>query len=147
MPRRQFSIRGLLVLTAIISAVLAFAVRLPDVFRVLLIIAVPVLLIVAIFQSANFATSDRRPRIALLSWIALGIFFTLLAIGMFRMMVVAGGDLVTGPIIGLCILIGCAATCAVRAGRCYLMIRKPAAEADRISQPDASAGSQAQQSS
>lgn len=75
MKRWQFSIRSLLVLTAVVSLILAFAVKLPDAFRAALLAAVPVLLLVAIFQAANFATSERRPAVSLVSWTLFGGFF------------------------------------------------------------------------
>jgi hypothetical protein len=76
MTRRwQFSIRGILFLTAIVSGVLAFAVRMPAFFQSLLIAAVPILFVVGLLQGANLATSDRRPRMAAVAWSTLGLFF------------------------------------------------------------------------
>ncbi len=74
MKRWQFSTRSLLALTTILSIVLAFSVRVPMLFRVVLILAAPVLLLIAIFYVANFSTSDRRPRVSLLAWALLGVF-------------------------------------------------------------------------
>jgi hypothetical protein len=73
--RWQFSTRSLLLLTAIVSAILALAVSLPVWFQVMMGVAIPVLIVVALFQSANFLTSDRRPRLAMLSWTMLAGFF------------------------------------------------------------------------
>ena len=73
--RWQFSTRSLLLLTAIVSAILALAVSLPIWFQAMIWVAIPVLIVVALFQSANFLTSDRRPRLAILSWTMLAGFF------------------------------------------------------------------------
>lgn len=80
-PRRhQFTIRGLLLFTAVVSVVLAFAVRVPLAFQISLIVAAITLVVVVIFKSANFATSERRPRIAAISWTLLTLFFALFSL-------------------------------------------------------------------
>ena len=120
--RWQFSIRGLLVLTAIVSLVLAFAVNLPDVFRIMLIVAAPVLVVAAVLQSANFATSDRRPRLSVLSWSVLGAFFAMYAVALFRLLFQPGVDDDGGLFIGLGLMGGCFLICMYRAYRSYLLI-------------------------
>ena len=82
MKRWQFSIRGLLVLTTVVAAALTIAIRLPGLFWFLVFVTATVSLLVAIFQSANFMTSDRRPRLSTLSWTLLGTFFALYVAGM-----------------------------------------------------------------
>jgi hypothetical protein len=78
-PRWQFSVRGMLLFTALVAGVLSFAVKLPDLFRFALIMAAIGSFIAAIMETANFATSERRPRLATFSWLAFGLFFTLFA--------------------------------------------------------------------
>jgi hypothetical protein len=73
--RWQFSTRSLLLLTAIVSAILALAVSMPVWFQAMILVAIPVLIGVALFQSASFLTSDRRPWLAMLSWSMLAGFF------------------------------------------------------------------------
>jgi len=120
--RWQFSIRSLLVLTAVTSLVLAVAVRLPMFFRVALLISVPVLLVVAVLQSANFATSDRRPRFALLSWTSFAAFFVLFALAIVR------AGLSYASLVALCLMLACSIACVVQARRSYLLIgRSPIA--------------------
>jgi len=82
--RWQFSTRHLLVLTAIVSVVLSVAVRMPVFFRVVLAFTAPVLIVVAVLQSANFATSDRRPRLAVVVWLALGSVYATVALCVVR---------------------------------------------------------------
>lgn len=135
MERWQFSVRSLLVLTAILSLVLAFAVNLPGLFKIMLIVAAPVLLIAAILQSANFATSDRRPRLAVLSWSLLGAFFAVYAVAIIRLLVQAGGDRVDGPLLGLAIMAICCLACAYHAYRSFMLIGRsghdPGSELER----------------
>jgi hypothetical protein len=129
--RWQFSTRGLLVLTAIVSFVLAFAVRLPTVFTVILLIAAPVLLLIAVFHTANFATSDRRPRIALLSWLMFATFFALyssaiLSAGLQNERGVSGG-----AIFGLSIMCLCCVICLLRAWQSFRLLgRGPESDED-----------------
>jgi hypothetical protein len=124
MNRWRFSIRSLLVLTATLSIVLAFAVNLPELFRVALVIASPVLLIVAILQAANFATSDRRPRLSVLSWILLGTFFALYSAAIFRMLFEVGGQDLDWPYIMLGLMSTCCLVCIFRACRSYMLVRR-----------------------
>jgi hypothetical protein len=77
--RWQFSIRSLLLLTAGVSVFAAFAANVPGFVQVMLLITAPVLILIAILQSANFLTSDRRPILAAISWSLFAGFFALLA--------------------------------------------------------------------
>jgi hypothetical protein len=133
MSRWQFSIRGLLVVTAIISAVLAVAVRLPAFFKVCLLIAAPTLLLmIAAFQSANFATSDRRPRFALFAWIALGSFFACYSFAILKASL-RDEDGVSGfAVFGLAIMSICCITCLARAWQSYRMVRRSSTAADSV---------------
>jgi hypothetical protein len=78
--RHQFTIRGLLLITALVSVVLAFAVRVPLAFQISLIVAAITLVVVMMLKSASFATSERRPRIAAISWTLLALFFALFSL-------------------------------------------------------------------
>lgn len=120
--RWQFSTRNLLVITAIVSAVLAVAVRLPFFFAICLWIAAPTLLLIAVLQSANFATSDHRPRLALLAWIALGSFFALFAFAILLWML-NGREMISGfAVFGFAVMTVCCGTCLFRAVRCGCLI-------------------------
>lgn len=132
--RWQFSVRGLLVLTAIVSFVLAFAVTLPIAFRWMLIVAAPVLILAAILTSANFATSESRPRLALISWSVLGAFFGLYAFAVACAVIQSGDGEVAGPLLGFSILVVCFVACVVRGFRCCRLIG--AAKSDAGSQLD-----------
>src|SRR5262245_55254560 len=83
--RRQFSTRSLLILTAIASLFLAFAVKLPEVFKFALVGLAVALVIVATLKSAFIVTSDRRPRVALLSWTILLALFAIFSTGLFHL--------------------------------------------------------------
>ena len=108
--RWQFSTRSLLVLTALVSVVLAFAVKMPAVFQVMLLLAALVLVVVAIFQTANFATSDNRPRLAVVAWLLLTSFFVIYCAGIAMSLTLRAPTSVTP---GWLSLFGVMATCAV----------------------------------
>jgi hypothetical protein len=128
MKRWQFSTRSLLFLMAMVSAVLAFAVSLPDVFRYFLLVASVSLFVAALLQSANFLTSDRRPLLAMLAWSILGMFFALFAFLCFRAVLVLGMTDVIA--IGLGLVMGsCCMVCGYRALRSFLLIWRRDAEA------------------
>lgn len=118
--RRQFSIRGLLLLTAGVSLVLAFAVKLPVVFQLLLTVAAIVLVVVAVFSSANFATSERRPRLAMVAWLLLAVFF-----GAFDSMCIAASvrlldeSLVVVPIVLCLVMTLCCLVCLYQAANSF----------------------------
>jgi len=121
MKRWQFSLRGLLFLMAAVSLVLAFAVSLPDIFKLILIIAAAVLFVIGLFQSANFATSERRPRLAALSWTVLGAFFALFALLCVRgLMAHEAVDFVA--LVMACTMSACCAVCVFSAYRSFRQI-------------------------
>ena len=107
-------------------AVLAVAVRLPLFFAIFLWIAAPTLFLIALLQSANFATSDHRPRLALLAWIALGSFFALFTFAILLWML-NSGEVISGfAAFGFVVMAVCCGTCFVRAvhsGRLILRSR------------------------
>lgn len=111
MNRWQFSTRHLLVLTAIVSVILAVAVRMPAVFQIALMVAAPVLFIIAVFQSANFATSDRRPRLAAISWSLMATFFALFALLCFGTSAHARKEMVGFPVFLGLTMAGCCLVC------------------------------------
>ena len=128
--RWQFSTRSLLVLTALISVVLSVAVRMPTIFRVVLAFTAPVLIMVAILQSANFATSDRRPRLAVIAWLALASFFAFYCSAILHL---AWQNESVGPLIPFAIMAGCCATCAAQVWRSFRLIgKRPANDDDSI---------------
>src|SRR5262245_48322545 len=120
--RWQFSVRSLLVLTAILSLVLAFAVTWPDVFGFMLILSAPILVLAAILRSANFLTAERRPRLAMLSWSMLGGFFALYVLGLVGVLLQPGKSSIDGLLLGIATMAACCLTCANRAYRSYRMI-------------------------
>jgi hypothetical protein len=120
----QFSTRSLLLLTAVVSIILAVAVRLPDFFRIVLLSAAPVLVLIAIFQSANFATSDRRPLLASLSWALFAAFFGAFAFAIaYANLPLERPEDVLGPIIPFGIMAGCCLVAARRAYRSCRLLR------------------------
>jgi hypothetical protein len=121
--RWQFSVRALLLFTALVAAVLSVAVKLPDVFQVALIVIAAVSLFAAIMCTANFATSDMRPRLATISWLVFAAFFsTFAAIGFhvayestmsgYELDVVAAGI--------VAVMAVCASICFYRGGRSFV---------------------------
>jgi hypothetical protein len=124
--RWQFSTRSIFVLVAVLSAVLAFAVNLPEVFQGLLLMAVPICIVIAILQSANFATSDRRPRLATISWALLAVFFALFCRGIWSLFInqaPASDDVASLILFG--VMATCCAICAYRAWRSYMQSGRP----------------------
>ena len=101
----------------------------PTFFRVVLAFTAPVLIVVAILQSANFATSDRRPRLAVLSWLALGLFFAFYCSVILQM---AWQSESAGPLIPFAIMAACCATCLAQAWRSFRLIDKPSADDDSM---------------
>jgi hypothetical protein len=132
MSRWQFSIRGLLVVTAIISVVLAVAVRLPTFFTVCLLVAAPTILIVAVLKSANFATSDHRPRLALLVWIALGSFFACYSFAILITGLQDEDGIAGFAVFGLAIMSISCVTCLARAWESYLLVGRPSTATDSV---------------
>jgi len=119
MLRWQFSIRGLLVATAFVSLVLAVAVRLPTFFTVCLVAAVPTLLLIAILHSANFATSDHRPRSAFITWIVLAMFFGCYSYAILRTSIL-GNDVDLGfGIFGLAVMSMCMVASLIQARKSW----------------------------
>lgn len=127
--RWQFSTRHLLVLTALVSVVLSVAVRMPVFFRVVLAFTAPVLIVVAVLQSANFATSDRRPRLAVLVWLALASFFAFYCAAILNL---AWQFESVGPLFPFAIMAACFATCLAQAWKSFRIIGKPPADDDSI---------------
>ena len=135
----QFSIRGILFLTAIVSGVLAFAVRMPTFFQALLISAVPILFIVGLLQGANFATSDRRPRMAIVAWSLLGLFFAFYTGALFWQLSQTEFDFHALPpfFLGISIMGGSFVVCIFRAYRACGLVSASAdgdGELNRISE-------------
>ncbi len=130
--RWQFSIRGLLFLTAILSAFLAFAVRMPAFFKVVLIAAVPICVVVGVLQGANFATSDRRPRMSLLAWSLLGLFFALYTLALFQTLfeIDDRSHALPPTLLGISVMGGSLVVCVFRAYRSYTLINGPTEVSD-----------------
>ena len=127
--RWQFSTRHLLVLTAIVSVVLSVAVRMPVFFRVVLAFTAPVLIVVAVLQSANFATSDRRPRLAVVVWLALGSFFAFYCAAILN---AAWQYENVATLFPFAIMAACCATCFAQAWRSLRIIGKTPVDDDSI---------------
>src|SRR5262245_27935807 len=120
--RWQFSVRFLLVLTAILSFVLAFAVKLPDVFQILLVLFGPVLLLAAMLKSANFLTSERRPLLSAISWSMLAAFFGVYVLGLVRLLFLPWPGDAYGLLLGIAIMVICFLACAIRTYRSYQLV-------------------------
>ena len=133
MKRWQFSIRGLLIVTAFVSLVLAIAVRLPIFFTVCLSVAAPTLLMIAVLQSANFATSERRPHLALIAWIMLAAFFALYTFAILRASLLGENGVSGFAIFGLAVMSICLITCLAQAWRSYRRIGRSPTAADSVS--------------
>lgn len=142
MNRCQFSTRSLLVLTAIVSVVLAVAVRMPAVFQVALMVAAPVLFVVAIFQSANFATSDRRPRLALVAWTALGSFFAIYSFAIYWFGLQGQESVSAFAVVLFCVMAGCCLICLAEAWRSFNLIGASRSDADStgVQTPESAGG-------
>jgi len=139
MKRWQFSIRSLLFLMAAVSLILAFAVTLPEIFKLLLIVAAAVLFVVGLLQSANFATSNRRPRLAVVSWSLLGLFFALLALLCLRVLVASEtADVVMIFLSGT--MSACCLVCVVNAFRSFRQIGRGDAQATTAKLPTSDSG-------
>lgn len=128
-PRWQCSTRSLFVLTAVVSVILAIVVKWPIVIRIFLIVAALGFVIAAMFKSAIFATSDRRPRLAMLSWAILAALFLLFSAGTFRLLFYEDLILIL-PI--FCIMIVCLITCIVGVCRSYSLVSRKGVAGDRF---------------
>jgi len=130
--RWQFSTRSLLLLTAIVSAILALAVSLPIWFQAMIWVAIPVLIVVALFQSANFLTSDRRPRLAILSWTMLAGFFGFYSaaiLSLYFARTPASDEITSRIMFG--VMATCSVICVIRALRSLLHILSATTSATR----------------
>lgn len=124
-PRRgrwQFSVRGLLFATALVAGVLAVAVQLPTLFQVALIVTSIGCFFAAVMWTANFATSDRRPLLAVVSWTLFGAFFSLYAVAV-ALLAREYNDASVAPTWGF-VLGGIAAVMAVCALVCFFRARR-----------------------
>jgi hypothetical protein len=127
----RFSIRGMLVLTALLSIVLAVGVNFPELVLAALAIAAPVAGLMLVFQLANFVTSERRPRIATLSWALLAMFFGLYAIAISPIGLVRADPAESLlPLAFFAVMASCCVVCIHRACRAIFRsrIRKSRAE-------------------
>ena len=114
--RRQFTLRGLLLVTAVVAGALAVAVQLPPVILV-------VLVVVFVSCTAKFATSDRRPLVAAVSWTIFGGFFVAYAGELVREV----SHLTKPPPLFWVIVAfmgGCGLTCFYRAGKSLMLWRR-----------------------
>jgi hypothetical protein len=130
--RWQFSTRWLLVVTAIVSFVLAVAVRLPVFFKGCLLVAAPTLLLIALFQSANFATSDRRPRLALMAWLALGAFFAFFTFAIVMSSIRSEDRMWGFTVVGFAVMSLCCAVCLAKAWKSLLLVLSPPDRVDSV---------------
>jgi len=80
MIRLQFTVRQLLVVTAVVSVVLLFAVKWLPAFLVVSFW----LAYIAGFVGAMYVTSAERPRIAVYAWVVLGALLVTVAVVSFR---------------------------------------------------------------
>jgi hypothetical protein len=71
----QFSLRALLLATAIVSAILAIAVNAPMLFAVTAMAVFAGAIVQGIGMGMTYATSEKRPLLATVSWIAFTLFF------------------------------------------------------------------------
>jgi hypothetical protein len=127
--RLQFSTRSLFVLTEIASVISAVVVKWPVALRILLILAAIVFLIAGMFKCAILATSDRRPRFAIVSWTVLAGFFLLFSVSTYRLLF--NDDLILIPPV-FCIMVCCLITCIAGACRSYSLIGQNSNADDRV---------------
>jgi hypothetical protein len=124
--RWRFSMRSLLLLMALLSVILAVAVNVPELVKIVLLIAAPVLVVIAILQSANYATSDHRPRLATFSWTLLAVFFVLFS-ALFLRVHLANALLSedgTGWLWIFAVMVVCGFVSMYRACRSFMQIRR-----------------------
>ncbi len=114
--RWQFSLRALLVVTAVVAVAVPVAVRMPPLLR---LIAGVVCFLFVVIQALEFATSERRPILAAFSWVLFGLLFV--AIGLF-VGSIFGGALRMEEIAFLLLMGGCALICLFHAGKALLAI-------------------------
>jgi hypothetical protein len=114
--RWQFSLRALLVVTAVVAIIVSVAARMPPVLR---LIAGVVCSLYIVIQALEFATSERRPILAAFSWVLFGLLF--IAIGLL-VGSIFGGALWREEIAFLILMGGCAIICLFHVGRALLAI-------------------------
>jgi hypothetical protein len=132
--RLQFSVRALLLLTALVAVVLAVAVQLPLLFWVSVGIGAILLALQSLVWSVSFATSERRPRLAVISWMLFGGVFTGIGLLVWSILQSNGAAAVDSRELAFYILMGvCTLVCLVRAGTVCRGMRRPAMTADGAS--------------
>jgi hypothetical protein len=120
-PRWQFSLRTMLLATAILSAMLAVAVNVPILFYVALSAALTAAGLQAAAWSMTRLTSQNRPLVAMVAWLIFGLFFLAMAAAFWAPV---AGD-AASP--GLLVLLGlvplaCALHCFVAAWRMLILV-------------------------
>jgi hypothetical protein len=114
--RIRFSLRSLFLATAILAVLLTIAVRIPILFVVIIISLAIGGFLQGISRGASYATSEKRPLLATIAWIAFGAFF----IGLARVLVV--GFEGTFPVFVLICFLACAGICLFRAWHALLVV-------------------------
>jgi hypothetical protein len=145
-PHWQFSIRSMLLFTSAVAAVLAVAVRLPTFFQVALFVASIGCVLAAIFWTANAATADSRPRVAAVSWLAFGFYFSIYvvivsgAVARDRSVVTENlrngrdtNDIFLAASVG--VMAACALVCFYRAMRAFVLAKRLVATDNGIADP------------
>lgn len=131
--KRQFSVRGLLIFTAVISVVLAVAVKAPLFFLSAVLTASLSIGLILIFHTANFVTSVSRPRLTLLAWSLIGTFFacfTFLLLNVAIELAENGGfgDVPLILFLFVAVMTTCFLLCVFQAARSFSLIRRQMAQ-------------------
>lgn len=71
----QFTLRQLLLVTALISVLLLIFVKYPILLKIALVFSLPAVFVIALFHAANIVTSESHPHLSLFSWSAFAAYF------------------------------------------------------------------------
>lgn len=119
----QFTLRQMLLVTALIAVLLLIFVKYPILLKIALVFSIPAVFVIALFHAANIVTSESHPHLSLFSWSAFGAYFWAYSIEAWR--ATQSGHGVIRSARGLIwIMVACGAICVYKALRAAFRMRR-----------------------
>lgn len=104
----------MLLVTALVAVLLTVFVKYPVLIKISLVLAIPALVLIALFHAANIVSSESHPRLSLVFWSAFGAYFWAFSIVAWK--ATHNGHGVVRSVENLIwIMVACGAICVFRA--------------------------------